>query len=65
MGIYLNLLADQNIEKALQIQSRLDELQPSDLFDSKMVEEQGLNEEDCLQKLIEVAMPEKNKENKQ
>lgn len=48
MGIYLNLLADQNMEKAMQIQSRIDELQPSDLFAAKEVEELGLNEEDCL-----------------
>jgi hypothetical protein len=29
-----------------------------------MVDDQGLTEEDCLQRLIEEAMPEKQKENK-
>lgn len=37
---------------------------PSDLFDKEMVEKDGLTEEDCLQKLIDNAMPEKTKERK-
>ena len=53
------------MDKAMQIQGRLDEVAPSDLFTAEQVEQQGLTEEDCLQKLIEAAMPEKNKETKQ
>lgn len=35
---------------------------PSDLFDAKFVEEKGLTEEDCVNRLIEAGMPQKTKE---
>ena len=37
---------------------------PTDLFDSKLVEERGWTEEDCVNRLIEAGMPQKTKEKK-
>ena len=37
---------------------------PTDLFDAKLVEEKGLTEEDCVNRLIEAGMPQKMKEKK-
>ena len=37
---------------------------PSDLFDAKVVQQNGWTEEDCVQRLIDSAMPEKTKERK-
>jgi hypothetical protein len=37
---------------------------PTDLFDSKLVEEKGWTEEDCVNRLIEAGMPQKTKEKK-
>jgi len=67
MGIYLNLLADKDMEKAGNIMRDLevDEVpRPADLFDIKLIEQEGLTEEECLQRLIDSAMPEKVKEHK-
>lgn len=67
VGAYLNILADKQIDKADAIVRDLevDEIpRPADLFDIKLVEQEGLTEEDCLQRLVEGAMPEKKKEMK-
>ena len=67
MGSYLNILADKDINKANEIFRDLEVQEvprPADLFSIKGVEDEGLTEEDCLQRLIEQAMPEKKKENK-
>lgn len=64
MGIYLDLMADRDCEKAAELQRDLEIPQPSELFPAALVEEERLTEEDCLQKLIEAAMPEKTKEHK-
>jgi len=67
MGIYLNLLADKDMAKAGNIMRDLevDEVpRPADLFDIKLIEQEGLTEEECLQRLIDSAMPEKVKEHK-
>jgi len=42
----------------------LDSLRPSDLFETAKVEEENWTENDCIQKLMEAAMPEKTKERK-
>jgi hypothetical protein len=65
MGAYLNLIAERNMDKAGELLRDLEVEEiprPADLFDIKQVDQEGLTEEDCLQKLIEQAMPEKNKE---
>mmetsp|Transcript_34683 Transcript_34683/g.53160 ORF Transcript_34683/g.53160 Transcript_34683/m.53160 type:complete len:438 (-) Transcript_34683:20-1333(-) len=64
LGIYMNLMTEKDLTKAYQIQRQL--LCPTafDLVDEKLVEEDGLNEEDCITKLIELGMPEKTKERK-
>ena len=59
MGIYIDLLADQDEEKVERIIRDFEVPAPSDLFKDSMVDDQGLTEEDCLQRLIEEAMPEK------
>lgn len=58
-GIYLDLLVDQDEEKAQKIARDLEVPRPTEMFQDAMVDEQGLTEEDCLQRLIEEAMPEK------
>jgi hypothetical protein len=64
MSIYLSLLSEQDLEKAVKIQSNMFVPSPSELFDAEMLEQNNWTEEDCVQKLIENAMPEKTKENK-
>lgn len=64
MSIYLNLLSEQDLSKAIKIQSSMVIPSPSDFFDAKMIEQLGWTEEDCVQKLIENVMPEKTKEKK-
>ena len=51
MGVYLNLLADKDMEKAAEILRDLEVEEiprPADLFSIKQVEDEGLTEEDCL-----------------
>ena len=64
MSLYINLMAEKDLEKASKIVKEMDMPLPSDAFDAKMVEEQGWTEEDCINQLIEAAMPEKVKERK-
>ena len=64
MSIYLNLLCEKDPVKASKLVKDLLTPSPTDLFDSKIVEEKGWTEEDCLQKLLDDAMPEKTKETK-
>lgn len=56
MGSYLGILADKDMDKAGNILRDLETEEiprPADLFSLKYVEDEGLTEEDCLQKLIE------------
>ena len=48
LGIYIDLLADQDEEKAERIIRDLDAPRPSEMFQNEMVDEHGLTEEDCL-----------------
>ena len=64
MSLYIDLLAEKDIEKASKIVKDMDMPMPSDTFDSKVVEAEGWAEEDCINQLIFAAMPEKNKEKK-
>jgi len=62
MGLYLGLLTDKDLPKAIKIRRdfNLDfDLRPSDLFNDEKIKE--LTEEDCLKRLIEEAMPERKK----
>ena len=62
LSLYLNLLAQEDLESANKIVKDLEIPAPSDLF--PQAEQEGWNEEDCLRQLIDAAMPEKNKEKK-
>ena len=64
LGIYLDLMADRDFAKAEELQRDLGIPQPSELFAPELVAEQRLTEDDCLQRLIGAAMPEKQKEHK-
>jgi hypothetical protein len=62
MGLYLGLLTDKDLPKAIKIRRdfNLDsDLRPSDLFNDEKSKE--LSEEDCLKRLLEEAMPERKK----
>jgi hypothetical protein len=62
MGLYLGLLTDKDLQKAIKIRRdfNLDsDLRPSDLFNDEKSKE--LSEEDCLKRLLEEAMPERKK----
>lgn len=62
MGLYLGLLTDKDLPKALKIRRdfNLDfDFRPSDLFNDEKIKD--LSEEDCLKRLIEEAMPERKK----
>jgi hypothetical protein len=48
MGLYVNLLAEKDLEKASKIVKDMDMPMPSDVLDAKMVEEKGWTEEDCI-----------------
>lgn len=61
LSLYLSLSEG---DKAAQIRRELDTMAPTDLFDAKKVEDEGLTEEDCIQLLLDAAMPEKVKEKK-
>lgn len=60
----MNILAEKDVAKAASLQSELLMPTPSDLFDSKLVQEMGWTEEDCVQRILDDAMPEKVKEKK-
>ena len=47
---------------AMKLQKDLEMPCPTDLFDSKLVEDKGWTEEDCVNRLIEAGMPQKTKE---
>ena len=62
MGLYLGLLTDKDLPKAIKIHRdfNLDfDLRPSDLFTDEKSNQ--LSEEDCLKRLLEEAMPERKK----
>lgn len=62
MGLYLGLLTDKDLTKAIKIRRdfNLDfDLRPSDLFNDEKSKE--LSDEDCLKRLLEEAMPERKK----
>jgi len=48
MSLYIDLLAEKDIEKASKIVKDMDMPMPSDTFDSKVVEAEGWTEEDCI-----------------
>jgi|TARA_B110000285_G_C15105919_1_gene607941 hypothetical protein len=48
MSLYINLMAEKDLEKASKIIKDMDMPLPSDTYDSKMVEEKGWTEEDCI-----------------
>jgi len=60
----LDLQAENDINQANKLQKDLEMPCPTDLFDSKLVEEKGWTEEDCVNRLIEAGMPQKTKEQK-
>jgi hypothetical protein len=62
LSLYINLLAQNDLESASKIVKDLDVPTPSDLF--PQADQEGWTEEDCLRQLIDGAMPEKNKEKK-
>ena len=64
MSLYLNLLCEKDLAAAASIQKDLVYPRPSDLLEAAKVESEGWNEEQCIDKLIEDAMPEKTKERK-
>ena len=64
MSLYINLMAEKDLEKASKIVRDMDMPLPSDAVDTKLVDEKGWTEEDCINYLIEAAMPEKTKEMK-
>lgn len=62
MGLYLGLLTDKDLPKAIKIRRdfNLDfDLRPTDLFNDE--KNNQLSEEDCLKRLLEEAMPERKK----
>ena len=62
MGLYLGLLTDKDLPKAIKIRRdfNLDfDLRPSDLFNDEKSNQPS--EEDCLKRLLEEAMPERKK----
>lgn len=61
LSLYLSLAPG---DKTAQMRRELETMTPTDLFDAKKVEEEGLTEEDCIQLLLDAAMPEKVKEKK-
>lgn len=62
MSLYVNLMAEKDLEKASKLIKDMDMPLPSDTFDANIIQEKGLTEEDCINQLIEAAMPEKTKE---
>jgi AICAR transformylase/IMP cyclohydrolase PurH len=62
MSIYLNLLCEKDMVGAAALQKDLLVPSPSDIFED--VETKNLSEEECIQKLMDDAMPEKTKERK-
>lgn len=60
----MELLCEKDLEKAVQVQKSLLVPSPTELFPKEQVENQGMTEEDCVQLLIDQAMPEKTKERK-
>lgn len=62
MGLYLGLLTDKDLSKAIKIRRdfNLDfDIKPSDIFNDEKSNQ--LSDEDCLKRLIEEAMPERKK----
>ena len=62
MGLYLGLLTDKDLPKAIKIRRdfNLDfDIKPSDIFNDEKSNQ--LSDEDCLKRLIEEAMPERKK----
>lgn len=62
MGLYLGLLTDKDLSKAIKIRRdfNLDfDIKPSDIFNDETSNQ--LSDEDCLKRLIEEAMPERKK----
>ena len=62
MGLYLGLLTDKDLSKAIKIRRdfNLDfDIKPSDIFNDEKSNQ--LSDEDCLKRLIEEAMPESKK----
>ena len=62
MGLYLGLLTDKDLSKAIKIRRdfNLDfDIKPSDIFSDEKSNQ--LSDEDCLKRLIEEAMPERKK----
>jgi len=64
MSLYLNILSEKDLAKAAKISKELVVPMPSELFPASKVEAEGWTEEECVQKLIDEAMPEKKKERK-
>jgi|TARA_B110001450_G_scaffold249856_1_gene267753 hypothetical protein len=48
MSLYVNLMAEKDLEKASKLIKDMDMPLPSDTFDSKIIQEKGLTEEDCI-----------------
>ena len=62
MGLYLGLLTDKDLPKAIKIRRdfNLDfDIKPSDIFNDEKSNQ--ISDEDCLKRLIEEAMPERKK----
>ena len=62
MGLYLGLLTDKDLSKAIKIRRdfNLDfDIKPIDIFNDEKSNQ--LSDEDCLKRLIEEAMPERKK----
>ena len=64
MSLYISLLCEKDLDKAAKIQKELLVPVPSELLDASRVEAEGWTEEECVQKLIDEALPEKTKERK-
>jgi len=47
MGLYLSLLTDRNLEKAVSLRNQINQ-QDSSLGENLQIENEGLNEEDLL-----------------
>lgn len=62
LSLYINLLAQNDLESASKIVKDLEVPAPSDLF--SQAEQEDRTEEECLRQLIDAAMPEKTKEKK-
>lgn len=61
--MYLNLLCERDLEKAIKLQRDLEVPMPMDMFSQQEIQDGDLQDADCLQMIIDAGMPEKMKEN--